>query len=183
MSDEEDPPEHWERQPGESAKSYEAFVIYRDMGPSRTLPRVRETLGRPSGYQRWLETWSSSGGWVARAIAWDDRVDEERRAEGFDAARAAARREGLTADEGWVYGQGLLDELEADEELTLEDAARAFNVVTQALERIQRIGRLARGQATQRSEVSGSSSTDRPMGELTDEELARIIEDEGKAAG
>lgn len=56
----------WKKQPGESKKAFDAFRIYRDMGPTRSLVRV----GQQSGKNRTLiERWSSRGDW-------QDRVDE-----------------------------------------------------------------------------------------------------------
>lgn len=34
----------WHRQPGESAKAYEAFAFYRDMGPERSLLKVCQSI-------------------------------------------------------------------------------------------------------------------------------------------
>lgn len=36
----------WERQKGESAQAYEAFVTYRDMGSERSLQAVSQRLSK-----------------------------------------------------------------------------------------------------------------------------------------
>jgi len=38
--------EAWDRQPGETAKAYAAFGLYRDLGPSRSAAKVREKYGK-----------------------------------------------------------------------------------------------------------------------------------------
>lgn len=58
----------WDRQPGETSKAYEAFSIYRDMGPKRNVRSVAEALGKSGTL---ITGWSGKYGWVARAAAWD----------------------------------------------------------------------------------------------------------------
>ena len=36
----------WERQKGESAQAYEAFVLYRDLGAERSHVKVAQQLGK-----------------------------------------------------------------------------------------------------------------------------------------
>lgn len=58
----------WDRQPGETSKAYEAFLIYRDLGANRTTRSTAEALTRTETH---IKTWSSKYGWVSRAAAWD----------------------------------------------------------------------------------------------------------------
>lgn len=64
----------WERQPGESAKAYEAFSLYRDMGVDRSLSKVGKALGKS---KTMMDKWSSPNAfnWVERAKAWDIEQD------------------------------------------------------------------------------------------------------------
>ena len=83
---------------GESASEYQAYRVYRDLGPARTLAaawhahrqtsiRPAKSRGRPrlsnaetrhpSG--QWTAL-SSRGNWVERAAVYDARVDAEKRA-------------------------------------------------------------------------------------------------------
>lgn len=54
--------------PDESAKAYQAFATYRDMGPGRTLEKLSQddTKALPN-----LKRWSSRFAWVARVQAFD----------------------------------------------------------------------------------------------------------------
>ena len=49
----------WERQPHESAKAYEAFCSYRDMGSSRSTAKVQQEIGKS---KRLIDRWSSQMG-------------------------------------------------------------------------------------------------------------------------
>lgn len=64
----------WTMRPDESAKAFQAFEVYRDMGPGRSLERVvagdnAVTSGLPV-----LRNWSSRHDWVARVRAFDEYV-------------------------------------------------------------------------------------------------------------
>lgn len=76
MSDRDQDP--WERLPKETSVAYEAFRVYRDLGPARTHAAV-------AGYsQASMRRWSSVHRWAERAQAWDaeaHRLDDQRRLE------------------------------------------------------------------------------------------------------
>ena len=62
----------WERQENESAKAYEAFSIYRDMGASRSLAKVGQEVCKS---KKMMEKWSKAHNWVERAEQWDREQD------------------------------------------------------------------------------------------------------------
>lgn len=64
----------WERGEGETAKAYEAFRIYRDMGAERSLSRAAEQIGKSV---RLLKKWSSTHGWMRRVHAYDEYIDRK----------------------------------------------------------------------------------------------------------
>jgi hypothetical protein len=74
------------RLPKESARAFQAFCIYRDLGPQRSLDRARERFCADQGKDRqsrrrpgnW-SLWSAKFNWVERAEEYDDSVEEERR--------------------------------------------------------------------------------------------------------
>jgi hypothetical protein len=66
----------WGRRDGESDKAFEAFALYRDLGPVRSAGTVAEELGKSRAL---IERWSSRWGWVERSGAWDDEADRLRR--------------------------------------------------------------------------------------------------------
>ncbi len=61
----------WTRSDDETAKSYAAFCLYRDLGSARSLEKARQRLGKSSGYIRQLETWSSRYAWLRRSKGYD----------------------------------------------------------------------------------------------------------------
>lgn len=70
----EDGRDFWDRQPGESAKRWGQFTVYRDLGRTRTLKRVAERLNithRSAQQYAWTFRWS------ARSEAFDRHMDEQ----------------------------------------------------------------------------------------------------------
>lgn len=96
--------EPWEKRPDESARSFQFFATYRDMGPSRSLDKVTLLLRgqgdgpstcRPPGHRcrtRRVQIWSRKYSWPQRAQAWDDFLDGQVRSALVADAIAAARR-------------------------------------------------------------------------------------------
>lgn len=80
----------WNMRPDESAKAYQAFEVYRDMGPDRSLERVGQLLGKSTVT---VERWSTANDWQARVRAFDEAAAakaSERALE--DAATVRARQ-------------------------------------------------------------------------------------------
>lgn len=76
--------ERWERMPGEGMLAFEAFCVYRDLGPSRTHEKVRRSIVNEDNNprrksRRQLQEWSAKWDWSARAVAYDEHLDSERR--------------------------------------------------------------------------------------------------------
>ena len=71
----------WERQPGETAKAYAAFLLYRDLPAiDRSVAAARE--GHPNdtkGTLRQWKGWSMRNGWVNRAAEHDSDLASRRR--------------------------------------------------------------------------------------------------------
>lgn len=68
----------WERQKGETEKAYEAFVLFRDAGPGRTLIAVARELHKSyTLIRRWNDTWN----WSERVRLYDVDVEKAARAQ------------------------------------------------------------------------------------------------------
>jgi len=66
----------WDRLDCETSRAFEAFNVYLNLGPSRSLPQVAKALGRVvSGINRW----SARYDWVARSMAYDAYRESELR--------------------------------------------------------------------------------------------------------
>ena len=63
----------WDRLPNERLKAYELFCLYRDLGPSRSLSKCRQTYALPISVRQ-LEQYSAKYHWVARAQAFSDHI-------------------------------------------------------------------------------------------------------------
>jgi len=89
----------WEFYPDESKEAFQAFTIYRDMGPSRSIDKVAIALhpekeqegGGRAAYGRLFE-WSSRYRWVARAREYDIEQARIQRAAWEEEQRELARK-------------------------------------------------------------------------------------------
>lgn len=61
----------WNMRPGETAKAYQAFEVYRDLGAERTMEKAGAILGKSMGT---IEPWASRFEWAARVRAFDEAV-------------------------------------------------------------------------------------------------------------
>ncbi|MFA5801542.1 MAG: hypothetical protein WC911_03605 [Thermoleophilia bacterium] len=67
--------EPWTRQKGETNKAFEAFVLYRDMGTSRSCAKVADHLSRSNTL---IFGWSAKWSWQRRVELYDVHQDQER---------------------------------------------------------------------------------------------------------
>jgi hypothetical protein len=69
-----DTPFPYEHQPGETAKAFAAFVVFRDLGPERSvLKAYRQKTGKKQAKQAtgvW-NGWATTHNWHSRAAAWE----------------------------------------------------------------------------------------------------------------
>lgn len=81
----------YNRLPDETAKAYEAFSVYRDMGMERTKEAVSEKLSKSGTL---IRRWASKYNWDDRVLDWDAEQDLLRQKEAI-AARRKEHRENL----------------------------------------------------------------------------------------
>src|SRR3954471_17112963 len=79
------------RMQNESAKAFQAFCVFRDLGYERTLQKVANELQK--SYQL-VQRWGKRFNWHHRTADWDQYQDEEMQRELF-ARRARARKRAL----------------------------------------------------------------------------------------
>lgn len=123
----------WDRQPGENAKPFEAFVIYRDLGPGRSLPQVAEKLGKSATL---IERWSAANDWVKRATAWDAEQDRIARQEQLDEIVKMRKRHAKIAEKALDKVSQALDMVDP-EHLSNADISRLMETASK-LERLSR---------------------------------------------
>jgi hypothetical protein len=86
--------EPWERLVDETPKAWEAFVVYRDMGPARSLQKVAKKLKKSKTL---IDRWSSEHAWVIRARGWDAEEDRLHRLVMVDERRKLSKQAALVA--------------------------------------------------------------------------------------
>lgn len=126
-------PEPWERQPEETPKAFEAFCVYRDLGPERSIAKAGKRLGKN---RVTLEQWSSKFDWVKRTAAWDAEQDRIARQEQIKAIKAMRNRHAGMAKAMIVKAGRALQRI-PDEEIKASDISRMIEVASK-LERISR---------------------------------------------
>jgi hypothetical protein len=86
----------WDRQPEETAKAFNAFTVYRDLGSLRSIRQAAKALSRSSSL---LNDWSRKYGWVVRADAYDAAIRAQQAAAYEAGIRAEAERWALRSNE------------------------------------------------------------------------------------
>lgn len=122
----------WEMQPRETAKQFEAFVVYRDM-EERSLANAGKVLGKSKAM---MERWSSANKWVERVAAWDNEKDRIARQEQIKEIRKMRDRHAKGSVAMFAKALEGLKNIKA-EELTAQDIVRMFAESVKA-ERISR---------------------------------------------
>ena len=148
----------FEQQPKESAKAFAAFSLYLSMGPERSLAAVGEKLGKSKVM---MEKWSKRFTWPARVQAHaaylaaverqaTDALVRGKSAEWLKRQQAAREREWEMHEKCIAAAKRALAAFMERERVyvNLADIARMVEVAS-------KMGRLASGMATDKTEVTG----------------------------
>lgn len=132
----------WERKKGETQQSFEAFTIYRDMGPKRSLEKVSQKLGKSRSL---MERWSRRHNWVERCRAYDEEMDRISREALEEARREMVERHAKTA---MMFQQKILERMRNlnPAELSTSDMIKWFDIAV-------KIERLSRGEPRETEET------------------------------
>lgn len=125
--------EPWERQEGETAKAFEAFCKYRDMGPDRSLRKVVQALNKNLTT---IAEWSGKYDWVKRVASWDAEQDRIARQQQLKEIKAMRNRHAGMAKAMIVKAGRALQKI-PDDEIKASDISRMIEVASK-LERISR---------------------------------------------
>jgi hypothetical protein len=180
----------FEQQAKESAKAFAAFKAYLDLGPERSLEEVARKFTKSS---RLLKRWSAKFGWSDRVAAHAAHLALVER----EATEALAR--GKAAE--WLTRQQSLRETEWEmHEKCIAAAKRALAAflekdkvyanladISRVLEVASKLGRLASGMPTDRTELTGedggpirvelSAALEKIYGEVVDVEAVPVKPD------
>jgi hypothetical protein len=148
----------FEQQPKESGKAFEAFSVYLNLGPDRSLAAVGQKLGKSVGL---IERWSRKFDWPGRVQAQaaylatvereaTEAVARGKAAEWLKRQQEVREREWLMHEKCIAAAQRAFDAFMAREKVyaNLADIARMLEVAS-------KLGRLASGLATDKTEVTG----------------------------
>lgn len=125
--------EPWERQEGETSKAYEGFCAYRDLGPSRSIAKAGQKLGKNKVT---LERWSTENEWVKRVAAWDAEQDRIARQAQVDEIKKMRKRHADLASAMLIKAAKALQRIPEDE-IKAVDVSRMVETASK-LERISR---------------------------------------------
>lgn len=156
-------PRKYEQRPGETGRSYAAFLVYLRQGSKRTLS---ETYRQVGGNRTSFNRWSKEFEWKARAIDYDAHLVEQemkiREAKFQAAAVDWTEREREQREAEWAAAQLALKAVR--EYLSREVIIKSPRDAALLLDVASKVGRLATGMATEHKEVqnqvSGSVSID-----------------------
>lgn len=125
----------WERQENETPRAYEAFCVYRDLGPGRSITKTSQALHKN---RTTIGEWSTKNDWVKRATAWDDENDrlarELAQKEQAEAIKKMRKRHAALAMKMLEKAEAAIDSI-IDEDIKPTDIPRMVDVAAK-LERI-----------------------------------------------
>lgn len=170
-----------ERQPKETAVAFEAFRSYLEMGPTRSVAKVGEALGKSKTL---IDRWSSRWSWVERVRLVESaaaaRVDDGRAQLLVDAATRQAREAKLHAQATSLaaaelvrrVGEARKEDRDPFEGVSMTDLVRLQASAARAHNRSVVTERLALGMTTEQGgERIPRERAAEMAGRLTDEEL------------
>ena len=147
----------FEQQPNESCKAFTAFALYLSMGAERSTAAVGRALGKSEGL---MERWASRWRWTERVTAHASHLATVER----EATEALARsksavwliRKEEERDEEWALrGELIVASRKVLKRFTEDGKGATLGDVARALELACKLGRLAAGMPTDKTEITG----------------------------
>lgn len=129
----ENTPDPWERQEGETPRAYEAFCVYRDLGPNRSITKTAQELNKN---RTTIGEWSTKYEWVKRAAAWDSEQDRIARRMQIEEIKKMRKKHAALANSMLIKAAKALQKIPV-EEIKAVDISRLVEVGSK-LERLSR---------------------------------------------
>lgn len=186
--DEDDQP--WLRSPLDTDPEWEAFVLYRDAGPKRTLKAVGKALGHTGGDNATVRKWATEHGWRFRVNAYERYMDEIKvRARAEQVAQMEERHAAIAANALSALAQPLIalsrerllpdgtrvPRVEEMERMATPELLRVVARTSVAMARLAGVERLSRGEPTDLVRGTVPSAGEGPVRPLPDEERLAAI--------
>ena len=147
----------FEQQTNESAKAFEAFSLYLNMGAERSLAAVGRKLGKSEGL---IERWSSRFSWPERVLAHASHlaIAEREATEALARLKAAewGKRQQELREKEWALHEKCIAAAERGLAAYMEREKVYANLadIARMLEVASKLGRLATGMATDKADVA-----------------------------
>lgn len=116
----------WGMRPGETAKAYQAFEVYRDLGPERSLEKACRQLTTGSPLEV-LKQWSTRHDWQARVRAFDEFVASRAADKAVETAASIRARQAKHAQAMQLRAMQKFA-VAGPEDMSVAEATRAFQV-------------------------------------------------------
>lgn len=147
----------FEQQPKETAKAFAAFSLYLSLGPQRSLAAVGRKLGKSKVV---IERWSSKFDWPSRVNAHSAHMAIVEREATEALARASAvewgkRQQEVRQEEWEIHAECIRAAREALKRFYEKGKGATLGDIARMLELASKLGRLASGLATDKTEVVG----------------------------
>lgn len=157
----------WERQKGESGKSFAWFKVYRNLGPLRSFPKVidyieNEKLKEKANENKvknpivipvpklsQLTNQSYKWQWVKRCTAWDNYQDQQQQLQYNEAYNQTKDQLIDMGNDIMKTTENILDELNDDEESRPTSKAHAVKSLADSFEKTTKTVRLLYGKSTE----------------------------------
>ena len=154
----------WERQKGESGKSFAWFKVYRNLGPLRTFQKVidyienqpKQTKTLPNNQNKLptptvnkLKNLSYKWEWSKRCTAWDNYHDEQEQLQYNEAYKKTKDRLIDMGNDILDVTENILDELNDDERSQATSKAHAVKSLSDSFEKTTKTIRLLYGKSTE----------------------------------
>jgi hypothetical protein len=151
-------PLEFEQQPKESGKAFAAFAMYLSMGSERSLAQVGQQLGKSVGL---IERWSKRFDWGGRVQAHGAHFAAVEREATEAVARGKAnewlKRQQELREREWMMHEKCIAAAERGLKAFMEREKVYANLsdIARMLEVASKLGRLAAGMATDKTEITG----------------------------
>ena len=151
-------PLEFEQQPKESGKAFAAFAMYLSMGSERSLAQVGKKLGKSEGL---IERWSKRFDWGGRVQAHGAHFAMIEREATEAVARGKAtewlKRQQELREREWMMHEKCIAAAERGLKAFMEREKVYANLsdIARILEVASKLGRLAAGMATDKTEITG----------------------------
>ena len=179
----------FEKQDRESGKAFAAFAVYLSMGSERSLALVGKQLGKSAGL---IERWSKRYDWGGRVQAHGAHFATVEREATEAVARGKAnewlKRQQELREREWMMHEKCIAAAERGLKAFMEREKVYANLadIARMLEVASKLGRLAAGMATDKTEITGedggpirvelSAALSKIYGDVVDVEVTQVRE-------